>query len=78
MLRVVSGEVRLLFAFDVGLGVRLDDARARLAEQGERTRLRHQRRAPAYFQFETAPLRLREEPCDVLAGGRTFRAAVGP
>lgn len=49
------------FAYDVGLSINLEEAERRLTEITERKHIRHKRRAPHYFEFRPAPLRITSE-----------------
>ena len=52
------GECRALLVFDIAYSIDLDRAEQALAAQSERQRLRHGRRAPSYFEYRPAPLRV--------------------
>jgi hypothetical protein len=47
-----------MFAFELGLSVRLDRAAAILKQDVERTKFRRNRRAPKYFDYDPPPLRI--------------------
>jgi len=70
---VAQGICYVLFAYDVGLSIDLDRAEQRITALTQRARLRHKRRAPRFFDYTPAPLRVIEEvdPLDVGAGFRT-------
>lgn len=57
-LRVERGTCYALFAYDVGLAVDLDEAQRRITADKQRSPLRHKRRAPYYFEYQPAPLRV--------------------
>lgn len=63
----VDGVCHALFAFDIGLSVDVAGAAAALRESSPRQVVRQRRRAPAWFDYEPAPLRvsLRAEPIEV-------------
>lgn len=48
----------MLFAYDVGGSIDLDAAEKRVTAMTERAPIKHQRRAPKYFEFEPCPLRV--------------------
>ena len=56
--RIERGTCFLLFAYDVGLAINLDEAQRRISAIKQRDELRHKRRAPYYFQYQPAPLRV--------------------
>ena len=55
---VKDGVAYALFAYDIGLSIALDDAEKRVKTMTERTPIKHQRRAPKYFDFQPIPLRV--------------------
>ena len=55
---ITDGVAYVLFAYDVGLSIALDAAEKRVKSMTERTPIRHQRRAPKYFDFQPIPLRV--------------------
>jgi hypothetical protein len=58
---ITKGTCFALFAYDVGHSINLSDAERRIAAGAERGRLRHKTRAPQYFEYRPAPLRLVQE-----------------
>lgn len=59
--RVEAGTCLALFAYDVGLSVDLDEAQRRITAAKQRGSIRHKRRAPYYFEYQPAPLRVTSE-----------------
>ena len=57
-LRVERGVCSVFFAFDIGFGIDLDRAERMLEVTKARELLQHRRRAPRYFQYQPAPLRI--------------------
>jgi len=55
---IKDGVAYVLFAYDVGLSIALDAAEKRVTSMTERTPIKHQRRAPKYFDFQPIPLRV--------------------
>lgn len=54
-----KGVCYVTFAFELGLSMKLDEAAASLKRQEvERTKLRRNRRAPKYFDYDPPPLRI--------------------
>lgn len=56
-----KGICHVLFAYDVGLAINLEDAGRRITSIKERGGIRPKRRAPCYFEFTPEPLRVIEE-----------------
>ncbi|MCR4295355.1 MAG: hypothetical protein NUW21_07450, partial [Elusimicrobia bacterium] len=55
---VKDGVAYVQFAYDVGLSIDLDAAEKSVAANAARAPIRHQRRAPKYFEFQPYPLRV--------------------
>ncbi|HSN04256.1 MAG TPA: hypothetical protein VLS44_04690 [Nitrospira sp.] len=55
---VDRGTCFVLFAYDIARSVDLNRAERRITAITERSRLKHKRRAPAYFDYTPAPLRI--------------------
>lgn len=53
-----KGVCYVMFAFELGLSVKLDLAAAELKQNVERTKFRRNRRAPTYFDYDPPPLRI--------------------
>lgn len=68
ILTVTSGMGYALFAYDIGLSVNIDEAERRIAAGTERGRIRHKARAPQYFEYHPAPLRLMQEGGELTVG----------
>jgi len=58
---ITKGTCFALFAYDIGLSINLTEAEQRILEGTERSHLRHKTRAPQYFEYRPAPLRLIRE-----------------
>ncbi|MBX3325527.1 MAG: hypothetical protein U0223_03685 [Nitrospira sp.] len=58
---ITKGTCFALFAYDIGLSIDLTEAERRILAGTERSRLRHKTRAPQYFEYRPAPLRLIQE-----------------
>jgi hypothetical protein len=67
-LTVNKGTCYALFAYDISLSINFEEAERRITAGTERGRLRHKARAPQYFEYHPAPLRLTQEG-DVLTIG---------
>lgn len=70
---IATGTCHALFAFDVGQSIDLDACERLIPATGRQT-LRHPRRAPAYFHYRPAPLRVTQEGRPVKLGTYTTRA----
>ena len=57
-LSVTKGTCYVLFAYDIGLSINLDEAERHITAIKQRSRIRHKRRAPEYFDYRPAPLRV--------------------
>ena len=55
------GTCYAVFAYDIGWAIDLEDVNRRITADRNRSRLRHQTRAPQYFEYRPAPLRLIQE-----------------
>src|SRR5438132_2013167 len=58
---VVEGVCYALFAYDAGLAINLDESERRITALTQRAAIRHKRRAPRYFEYRPAPLRVSQE-----------------
>ena len=68
---IAQGTGYVLFAYDVAHAIDLAAAERRLASATERLAVKQKRRAPAFFEYDPAPLRLTDaaEPVAVSEGG---------
>jgi hypothetical protein len=57
----IRGSCTLLLAFDIAMGVDLDEADRRVSEAKQRLFIRNKRRAPSSFQYEPPPLRVTQQ-----------------
>ncbi|OGS39773.1 MAG: hypothetical protein A2506_01345 [Elusimicrobia bacterium RIFOXYD12_FULL_66_9] len=55
---IKDGVAYVLFAYDVGMAIDLDAAEKSVKSMTERAPIKHQRRAPKYFDFQPIPLRM--------------------
>ncbi len=58
---VQEGVCYALFAYDAGLAINLDESERRITALTQRAAIRHKRRAPRYFEYRPAPLRVTQE-----------------
>lgn len=56
--RIDRGVAHLLYAYEVGQAIDLDESERRIKAMTERASLKHKRRAPRYFEYRPAPLRV--------------------
>src|SRR6266478_4680893 len=70
---VQEGVCYALFAYDAGLAINLDESERRVTALTQRAAIRHKHRAPRYFEYRPAPLRVSQEG-EALAVG-PFRTA---
>jgi hypothetical protein len=73
-LTIARGTCHAFFAYEVGYAVDLEAAERRLAA-AQRQTVKQRRRAPAYFEYRPAPLRVAWDAEPVAAGG--YRTAPG-
>ena len=65
---VEDGVCHALFAYEVGQSIDLDGAQAGITALKQRVTIRHKRRAPSYFEYRPAPLRVTEEGEPIAVG----------
>ena len=73
---VREGAVKLLYAFDAGSALRLDEAQRLLAGEAAPDRIRHKGHAPRHAQFDPSPLLLVRECLPLVVGGVHFKPSV--
>jgi hypothetical protein len=71
-LQVRRGIATLIYAYDVGQWIDLRACAERLTQPSLPSSLRHQRRAPDYFQFEPAPLRFDQGQTTITLAGAAY------
>jgi hypothetical protein len=75
-LEVREGVCYALFAYEAGLSIDLDRAQERITVLKQRATIRHKRRAPSYFEYRPAPLRVTQEADPVAVGAARSAPAV--
>src|SRR2546428_13539584 len=70
---IAEGTGYVLFAYDAAHAFDLAAAERRLASATQRQTVKQKRRAPAFFEYDPAPLRV-TEPADLLALGQHVTA----
>src|SRR5690348_17471991 len=75
---IAQGTCYVLFAYDVARAIDLAAAERRLASATQRLAVKQKRRAPAFFEYDPAPLRVTEaaEPVAVGEGAHHTAASV--
>jgi hypothetical protein len=63
-----KGVCYVMFAFELGLSVKLEMAAQKLKQDVERTKFRRNRRAPKYFDYDPPPLRIVQHGQQINAG----------
>lgn len=72
---IKDGVAYVQFAYDIGLAIRLDAAEKSVHASTERAPIRHQRRAPKYFEFQPYPLRVTQtSPAQSIGEWKTLAA----
>ena len=57
-LHMAAGTCYAVFAYDVGLSIVLEECERRITALTQRATIRHKHRAPDYFEYRPAPLRV--------------------
>jgi hypothetical protein len=68
-LHIAAGTCYAVFAYDVGLSIVLEECERRITALTQRATIRHKHRAPDYFEYRPAPLRVSQEAEPLLIGG---------
>lgn len=63
-----KGTCHVVFAYDVGVGIDLDEADQRITEMKERGRIKRKRSTPEYFDYRPPPLRIMQESDPIMIG----------
>jgi len=58
MPEITRGTCHVLFAYDIAFSIDLDAAERQIKDIKQRESIKHRRRAPKYFQYQPAPLRV--------------------
>ena len=65
---VREGVCYALFAYEAGLSIDLDKAQERVKALAQRATIRHKRRAPSYFEYRPAPVRVTHDGEPIAVG----------
>ncbi|HKY71869.1 MAG TPA: hypothetical protein VJL88_08100 [Nitrospira sp.] len=76
IVHVNKGTCYAMFAYDIGASINLEQADRYITAETERGRLRHKARAPQYFEYRPAPLRLMQEGGSLTVGSYTSSPTV--
>ena len=68
-LHMAAGTCYAVFAYDVGLSIVLEECEQRITALTQRATIRHKHRAPDYFEYRPAPVRVSQEAESLLVGG---------
>jgi hypothetical protein len=68
LLNVTRGTCHVLFAYDIAFSIDLDAVERRITAVKQRETIKHKRRAPEYFQYQPAPVRVTQMTGALLAG----------
>jgi hypothetical protein len=68
-LSIAKGTCYLLFAYDIARAIDLDEAEHHIVATKQREALKHKRRAPKYFEYHPAPLRVTQDADPIAIGG---------
>jgi len=60
-MRIARGTCHSIFVYDAAFSIDLDEAERRITSFKQRETIRHKRRAPRYFEYRPAPLRIIQE-----------------
>jgi hypothetical protein len=60
-MRIARGTCHSIFVYDAAFSIDLDEAERRITSVKQRETIRHKRRAPRYFEYRPAPLRISQE-----------------
>ena len=58
---IQDGKCVVVFAFDVGASIQIEEAELRVIAPKERGRINRKRPAPEYFDYHPSPLRITQE-----------------
>jgi hypothetical protein len=61
VLAVSKGACHSIFVYDVAFSIDLAEAERRMTSSTQRETIKHKRRAPRYFEYQPAPLRISQE-----------------
>jgi hypothetical protein len=75
VLSVASGACHSIFVYDIAFSIDLNEAERRITSFTQRDTLKHKRRAPRYFEYRPAPLRISQDRGPAIAVNGTDTAA---
>jgi hypothetical protein len=71
---IARGVARVLYAYEIGQLIDLDESERRITSLTERATIKHKRRAPKYFEYQPAPLHV-SQACEPIPLGDYCTAA---
>jgi hypothetical protein len=72
---IIRGTCYAILAYDIAFSVDLNEAERNIKDVKQRESIKHKRRAPQYFQYEPAPLRVTQEVEKIRIGN--FQTSAG-
>src|SRR5678816_2812420 len=75
MPEIIRGTCYAILAYDIAFSVDLNEAERNIKDVKQRESIKHKRRAPQYFQYEPAPLRVTQEVEKIRIGN--FQTSAG-
>src|SRR5215471_12502673 len=75
-LHMAAGTCYAVFAYDVGLSIALEECERRITALTQRATIRHKHRAPDYFEYRPATLRVTQDVEPLLVGGYRTHTSV--
>jgi hypothetical protein len=65
MLSVARGTCHSIFVYDIAFSIDLNETERRITSFKQRETIKHKRRAPRYFAYQPAPLRISQDPVTI-------------
>ena len=66
MLSVAKGACHSIFVYDVAFSIELNEVERRITSSKQRETIRHKRRAPRYFEYHPAPIRISQDAVELV------------
>ncbi len=66
LMRVAKGTCHSIFVYDIAFSIDLKEAERRITSNTQREQIKHKRRAPKYFEYTPAPLRITQEAVEIV------------
>lgn len=65
-MRVAQGAYHSIFVYDIAFSIDLNEVERRITSFKQRETIRHKRRAPRYFEYHPAPIRISHEDVEIV------------